>query len=73
MVAPIALLPDTPHQRLYVLTDTTNELVAVDTATRTIAQRLSLHGRASAGAVASDGGVYVTGADAGQLWPSAAI
>jgi YVTN family beta-propeller protein len=66
---PIALLPDTPHQRLYVLTDTTNELVAVDTATRTIAQRLSLPGRPSAGAVASDGSVYITGTDAGQLWP----
>jgi YVTN family beta-propeller protein len=66
---PIALLSDMPHQRVYVLTDTTNELVAVDTTTQTITQRLALPGRPSAGAVAPDGTVYIAGADAGQLWP----
>lgn len=66
---PIALLPDPGRNRVYVVADTTNELVAVDTTTRTITQHLSLPGRPSAGAVAPDGTVYIAGADAGQLWP----
>ncbi|MBV9173928.1 MAG: PQQ-dependent sugar dehydrogenase, partial [Chloroflexi bacterium] len=65
---PIAVLADPPRQRVYVLTDTTNELVAVDTTTQTITQRLTLSGKPSAAAVAPDGTVYVTGIDAGQLW-----
>jgi glucose/arabinose dehydrogenase len=66
---PIALLADTPRQRVYVLTDTTNELPALDTSTQTITHRLALPGPPSAGAVAPDGTLYIAGADDGQVWP----
>jgi DNA-binding beta-propeller fold protein YncE len=65
---PISLVPDPARRRVYVLTDTTNELGALDTTTQRITQRLSLPERPSAAAVAPDGTIYVTGVDAGQLW-----
>lgn len=66
---PIAVLPDPARQRLYILADTINQVVAVDTATPSIVSRLDLPGRPTSGAIASDGGLYITGGDAGQLWP----
>jgi len=66
---PIVMLSDAAHQRVYIVADTVNELVAVDTATQTIVDRLALPGRPTAGAIAPDGMLYIAGGDAGQLWP----
>src|SRR5215510_9908382 len=55
--------------RIYVVTDTTNELVTIDTSTQTIAGRLALPGRPTGGSIGPDGSLYITGGDAGQLWP----
>jgi glucose/arabinose dehydrogenase len=66
---PIALLASTPNHRVYAIDDTTNEVVAIDTTNQTIANRLSLPGAPSGAALAPNGTLYVTGADAGQLWP----
>jgi len=65
---PVALLSDTTRKRVYVLADTTNQLVVVDSATQSILRRLPLPGQPSAGAIGPDGTVYVVGGDAGQLW-----
>src|SRR6266568_1339753 len=66
---PIAVLTDGAHQRVYVLADTINELVTIDTISQTITGRVRLPGRTTAGTVAPDGTVYVVGGDTGQLWP----
>jgi len=65
---PIAILPDAARKRVYVVADTINQIVAIDTSTQQIAARLPLPGRPSAGAVGPDGKLYITGGDAGQLW-----
>jgi YVTN family beta-propeller protein len=66
---PIVLLSDAVRQRVYVVADTINQVVAVDTLTQRIANRITLPGRPSAGAIGPDGMLYITGGDAGQLWP----
>jgi YVTN family beta-propeller protein len=65
---PVALFADTARKRVYVLTDTTNELVIIDNTTQRIVQRLALPGAPSAGAAGPDGTVYLVGGDTGQLW-----
>jgi aldose sugar dehydrogenase len=66
---PLALISDTARQRLYVLVDTLNQLVAIDTSTRSVAARLDLPGPPAAGIVATDGTLFVVGGDDdGQLW-----
>ena len=49
--------------------DTTNEVIAIDTTTQQIVARLALPGRPSGAAVGPDGKLYITGGEAGQLWP----
>ncbi len=66
---PIAVLASPARKRVYVLADTINEIVAIDTTTQQIATRLALPGRPSAAALGPDGRLYVAGGDAGQLWP----
>jgi YVTN family beta-propeller protein len=66
---PIEVLADPARKRVYVVVDTINQIVAVDTSTQQITARLALPGRPSAGAVGPDGSLYVVGGDAGQLWP----
>jgi YVTN family beta-propeller protein len=66
---PLAVVADPEHQRVFVLTDTTNELVAIDASDQSITERLTLPGRPSAAALGRNGRLYVTGVDAGQLWP----
>lgn len=68
---PKAVLTDAARQRVYVLADTINELVSIDTSTQTIVQRLTLPGPPSAGAVGPDGRLYIAGGQTGQLWPVA--
>jgi YVTN family beta-propeller protein len=65
---PIVILPDPAQQRVYVVADTTNELVAIDTRDQSIANRLTLPARPSGAALAANGALYVSGAEAGQLW-----
>ena len=69
---PILAVPDAARQRLYILADTIDEVIAVDTTTQAIAGRLKLPGTPSAASVAPDGTLYIAGGDAGQLWPVAA-
>ena len=66
---PIAVVPDAARERIYILADTINELVAVDATTQAIVGRVTLPGRPTAASVAPDGAIYVTGGDAGQVWP----
>jgi YVTN family beta-propeller protein len=66
---PNVVLADAARQRVYIVADTINELVSIDTSTQTIAQRLTLPGRPSAGAVGPDGRLYIAGGEVGQLWP----
>ncbi len=66
---PVALISDAPHQRLYALLDTVNQLVAIDTSSRAIVARLTLPATPVDGALATDGTVFVLGGgDDGQLW-----
>jgi YVTN family beta-propeller protein len=66
---PLAVLPDPARQRVYVVVDTIDQIVAIDTTSQQIVSRLALPGRPAAGAVGSDGSLYIAGADTGQLWP----
>jgi YVTN family beta-propeller protein len=66
---PIAVMSDPAMQHVYVVTEITNEVVAISTADQTIVDRLTLPGNPSAAALGSDGTLYVVGADAGMLWP----
>ena len=67
---PMRLVPDAAHQRLYVLLDTVNQLVVIDTSTLGITGRLDLPGQPADAAVGSDGSVFVAGGSEhnGQLW-----
>ncbi|MBV9895485.1 MAG: PQQ-dependent sugar dehydrogenase [Chloroflexi bacterium] len=66
---PIALVPDSERQAVYVLADTTNELLAVSTVDQSITKRLSLPGRPGGAALAPNGMLYVSGTDMGEVWP----
>jgi YVTN family beta-propeller protein len=65
---PSVVLTDAARKRVYVLADTINEIVVLDTTTQAIVNRLALPERPSGGAVGPDGTLYVVGSDAGQLW-----
>src|SRR5260370_14157688 len=65
----IGVLSEPARKRVYVVADTINQIVAVDTTTQLIAGRLSLPGRPSAAAVAPDGKVDITVRYAGPLLP----
>ena len=65
---PFALIPDAVHQRVYVLADTINELIAIDTTTQAVANRLSLPGRPTGAALAPEGRLYIAGGDQGVVW-----
>jgi YVTN family beta-propeller protein len=64
---PIALLSDAAQQRVYIIADTVNQVLAVDTSSQTITNRLKLPARPTAGTIGPDGTLYIAG-DAGQLW-----
>jgi YVTN family beta-propeller protein len=66
---PIVVLPDPARKRVYIVADTTNEVIGIDTTTQQIVARLALPGRPSGAAVGPDGKLYITGGEAGQLWP----
>jgi YVTN family beta-propeller protein len=66
---PKAVVTDPARQRAYVLIDTLNQVVAIDTATLTIANRLNLPSQAVAAAIGSDGTIFIAGGDAsGEVW-----
>jgi glucose/arabinose dehydrogenase len=66
---PISIVMDPARQRAYVLLDTLNQVVGIDTTTLAITNRLNLPARAIAAAVGADGTVFITGGDAsGELW-----
>jgi aldose sugar dehydrogenase len=66
---PMAIVVDPMQQRVFVVCDTTNELVAIDATDQTIAGRLALPGQPSGMALAPGGELYVSGVHEGQLWP----
>jgi aldose sugar dehydrogenase len=68
---PSVLLSDPGRRRLYVLTDTTNQVIAIDTTSRRVVHRLPLPGRPTGGAIGPDGTLYVATGDNDQLWPIA--
>ena len=65
---PMILLSDAARQRVYVVADTTNELLAVDTTSQAITNRLVLPARPVAANIAPDGTLYIAGGDDGELW-----
>jgi YVTN family beta-propeller protein len=69
---PVLALSDAARGRVYILADTINEVVAVDSNTQAIVGRLKLPGTPTAASVAPDGTLYVAGGDAGQVWPVSA-
>jgi YVTN family beta-propeller protein len=66
---PTSIVTDPARARAYVLLDTLNQIVAIDTTTLTLANRLSLPSRPIAAAIGADGTVFVTADDAsGEMW-----
>jgi glucose/arabinose dehydrogenase len=66
---PTSIVTDPARQRAYVLLDTLNQVVAIDTTTLAITNRLNLPSRPIAAAIGTDGTVVITGGDAsGEVW-----
>jgi glucose/arabinose dehydrogenase/plastocyanin len=66
---PIAMASDPARQRLYVLLDTLNQIVAIDTNQRTVVNRLDLPAKPLDLVVGQDGSLFVVGGETdGQLW-----
>jgi aldose sugar dehydrogenase len=66
---PTSIVTDPARGRAYVLLDTLNQVVAIDTTTLAIAHRLDLPGHAIAAAVGPDGTVFIAGGDtSGEMW-----
>jgi glucose/arabinose dehydrogenase len=66
---PLSIIADPTRQRDYVLLDTLNQIVAIDTTTRQITNRLDLPATPLAAGIGQTGTIYVTGGDsAGELW-----
>jgi glucose/arabinose dehydrogenase len=66
---PLSIIADPTRQRDYVLLDTLDQIVAIDTTTRQITNRVELPATPREAAIGQDGTVYVTGGDsAGELW-----
>jgi glucose/arabinose dehydrogenase len=66
---PFKIVVDPARQRAYVLLDTVNQLVAIDTTTHTITSRLKLSARPLDAALSPDGTLLITGGDAdGVVW-----
>jgi len=66
---PTKIVADPARQRAYVLLDTLNQVVAIDTSSFALVNRLALPARPIGAVVRSDGTLLITGGDAsGQLW-----
>lgn len=66
---PTSIAVDPGRARAYVLVDTLNEVVVIDTTTLTVTNRLPLPSRAIAQTIGPDGTVFITGGDpSGELW-----
>jgi glucose/arabinose dehydrogenase len=66
---PSSIVTDPARGRAYVLLDTLNQMVAIDTTTQAITNRLNLPSHAIAATVGPDGTVFIAGGDAsGEVW-----
>jgi len=66
---PTRLVPDSAHQRVYVLLDTINQVAAIDTSSNTLVGRVKLPAAPVAAAASPDGTLFVTGGGtSGELW-----
>jgi glucose/arabinose dehydrogenase len=66
---PTNLVADPARQRMYALIDTLNQIVAIDTTSFAVTNRLDLPARPIGAAVAPDGTIYIAGGDAsGEVW-----
>jgi glucose/arabinose dehydrogenase len=66
---PTSIVTDPTSQRAYVLLDTLNQVVAIDTSTLAVTGRLDLPARPIGAAVSSDGTLFIAGGDAsGEVW-----
>jgi aldose sugar dehydrogenase len=66
---PHFIVADPARNRAYVLVDTTNQVVGIDTTNLAITDRLDLPGRPAGAAVGGDGTLYVAGGgDDGAVW-----
>jgi YVTN family beta-propeller protein len=66
---PTSIVTDPVRERAYVLLDTLNQLVAIDTTTLAITNRLNLPSHAIGSAVGPDGTIFISGGDTnGEVW-----
>jgi len=66
---PTSIVIDPARQRAYVLIDTLNQVVAIDTTTLAITNRLNLPSNALAAVIGPDGTLFMTGGDkTGEVW-----
>jgi len=66
---PTRIVADPARERAYVLLDTLNQVVAIDTTSFAVINRLALPARPKAAVVGSDGKLFIAGGDgSGELW-----